>query len=224
MMSDPTGPHLRDVPQWIRASTPVNKSASGAGRQIPQIASPLVIGALGVGVVGAGLALRAMRPARRRGRSDRFRLFLLAALDDALSVPSHSLPRDIPIDIKAEISDGFGKPSLATFDILVPASADLDLTAVAEILDVATSATWNNSELAPLAIRGRVLASTSVSANGESEAPTDGTRPSNAGSGGGSQPVVLADMTVLDFIDETARPDELYARYGAPDSDPAWRP
>ena len=69
MMSDPTGPHLRDVPQWIRASTPVNKSASGAGRQIPQIASPLVIGALGVGVVGAGLALRAMRPADRDRKS-----------------------------------------------------------------------------------------------------------------------------------------------------------
>lgn len=222
MMSDPTGPHLRDVSQWMRASMPVNKSASGAGRQIPQIASPLVIGALGVGVVGAGLALRAMRPARRRGRSDRFRLFLLAALDDALAARSHRLPQDIPVDIKAEISEGFGKPSLATFDILVPASADLDPTVVAEMLDVAASATWNNSELAPLAIRGRVLASTAVSVNGEDEADAAG--PSDARSGGASQPVVLADMEALDFIDETARPDELYARYGAPDSDPAWRP
>jgi len=31
-------------------------------------------------------------------------------------------------------------------------------------------------------------------------------------------------MAVLGFEDEIARPDELYARYGAPDCDPAWRP
>ena len=38
------------------------------------------------------------------------------------------------------------------------------------------------------------------------------------------RPEVVVDMTALGFEDEIARPDELYACYGAPDCDPAWRP
>ena len=40
----------------------------------------------------------------------------------------------------------------------------------------------------------------------------------------GVQTDTVVDMSALGFADEIARPDELYACYGAPECDPAWRP
>ncbi len=46
-MTDPNAP-LREVRRWMRVSTPVNKAASAGLRgRLPQIAGPLMIGALG---------------------------------------------------------------------------------------------------------------------------------------------------------------------------------
>ena len=75
------------------------------------------------------------------------------------------------------------------------------------MLDRVTRALWDNPEMAPVNVRARVLQST----GGELEEP-------------GAQSECLADMTTIGFTDEIARPDELFARYGAPASDPAWRP
>ena len=105
--------------------------------------------------------------------------------------------------VLVEVGEGFGRPSLVSADIIV---ADGDGGAV-PMLDRVTRALWDNPEMAPVNVRARVLQST----GGELEEP-------------GAQSECLADMTTIGFADEIARPDELFARYGAPASDPAWRP
>ena len=105
--------------------------------------------------------------------------------------------------VLVEVGEGFGRPSLVSADIIV---ADGDSGAV-PMLDRVTRALWDNPEMAPVNVRARVLQST----GGELEEP-------------GAQSECLADMTTIGFADEIARPDELFARYGAPASDPAWRP
>lgn len=105
--------------------------------------------------------------------------------------------------VLVEVGEGFGRPSLVSADIIV---ADGGGGAV-PMLDRVTRALWDNPEMAPVNVRARVLQST----GGELEEP-------------GAQSECLADMTTIGFADEIARPDELFARYGAPASDPAWRP
>ncbi|MDY6213700.1 MAG: pyridine nucleotide-disulfide oxidoreductase [Schaalia hyovaginalis] len=200
-----------DIGRWMRQSTPVNKgSAARAARRMPQIANPLLIGAIGVGAIGAGIAMRAMRPQRRQGRSERFRDLLLESLDaSGLS--------DIE-GCAVEVGEGFGKPSLVSFDVVAAPSSSFD--DAVRILDVATRAAWDNPELAPIVIRGRVL---------RADAAAGGGAIRDEGGAGKKAPDapsrrLLADMTALGFADEIARPDELYASFGAPASDPAWRP
>ena len=41
---------------------------------------------------------------------------------------------------------------------------------------------------------------------------------------GAASSIVMADMTLLGFDDGTARPTDLFERYGAPASDRNWRP
>ena len=108
--------------------------------------------------------------------------------------------------VLVEVGEGFGRPSLVSADIIVADGGGGDGGAV-PMLDRVTRALWDNPEMAPVNVRARVLQST----GGELEEP-------------GAQSECLADMTTLGFADEIARPDELFARYGAPASDPAWRP
>lgn len=108
--------------------------------------------------------------------------------------------------VLVEVGEGFGRPSLVSADIIVADGGGGDGGAV-PMLDRVTRALWDNPEMAPVNVRARVLQST----GGELEEP-------------GAQSECLADMTTIGFADEIARPDELFARYGAPASDPAWRP
>ncbi|MBB6333447.1 pyridine nucleotide-disulfide oxidoreductase [Schaalia hyovaginalis] len=196
-----------EVGRWMRQSTPVNKGIAGrAARRMPQIANPLLIGAIGVGAIGAGIAMRAMRPQRRQGRSERFRDLLLESLEaSGLS--------DIE-GCAVEVGEGFGKPSLVSFDVVAAPPSSFD--DAVRILETATRAAWDNPELAPIVIRGRVLRA-------------DASAGSDEGGAGKNAPDLpsrrlFADMTALGFADEIARPDELYASFGAPASDPTWRP
>lgn len=200
-------------------STPVNKGTlASAGRRLPELANPLVIGALGVGALGAGIAMRAMRPARRRGRSSRFRTLVLATVDEAIRTRVADLDPSTPLEVRADVGEGFGKPALVTFDIVLPRDFGARSDALVDLLDAAARAVWDNRELAPLAIRGRVLAE---DARSSCDAPIgEGGAPDPQTEG----PLVLADMTALGFSDETARPDDLFSRYGSPASDPGWRP
>lgn len=220
----------REVRRWMRVSTPVNKAgAGGVARRLPQLAGPLVIGALGVGAVGAGIAWRALATTRGGGRAQRFEDIVWSAIDEAGAGPRTAKgprPGSAPLPasgagpgggkrkgarggaarVLVEVGEGFGRPSLVSADIIVADGGGGDGGAV-PMLDRVTRALWDNPEMAPVNVRARVLQST----GGELEEP-------------GAQSECLADMTTIGFADEIARPDELFARYGAPASDPAWRP
>lgn len=215
----------QEVLRWTRMSTPVNKGTlSSATRRIPQIASPWAIGVLGLGALGAGIAMRAMRPPHRSGRSSRFRSLLLSGVGESLRA---RVPGASPFDASVEVGEGFGKPALVSFDLSWPGGGagasdspgpvpPLGPDLLAEALDAATRALWDNPELAPVAIRGRIIASAGIPEEGGADA---------GGAGAESPRVrVLADMTALGFLDETARPEDLFARYGSPASDPSWMP
>ncbi len=220
----------REVRRWMRVSTPVNKAgAGGVARRLPQLAGPLVIGALGVGAVGAGIAWRALASTRGGGRAQRFEDIVWSAIDEAGAGPRTAKgprPGSAPLSVSGagpgggkrkgarggaarvlvEVGEGFGRPSLVSADIIVADGGGGNGGAV-PMLDRVTRALWDNPEMAPVNVRARVLQST----GGELEEP-------------GAQSECLADMTTIGFADEIARPDELFARYGAPASDPAWRP
>lgn len=215
-MTDPNAP-LREVRRWMRVSTPVNKATSaGLRRRLPQIAGPLMIGALGVGALGAGIAWRALSSTRGTGRTQRFVDLATAALeadfplraDEAGEVDgSAQEPRRV---VHVEVGEGFGRPSLVSIDVVVASSDALsEREAATRALDAVTRATWNNPEMVPVSVRARVLLAHDDA--GDLEAP-------------GAQTDTIVDMSALGFADETARPDELYDRYGAPEHDPAWRP
>ena len=225
-MTDPNAP-LREVRRWMRVSTPVNKvAAAGLRGRLPQISGPLVIGALGVGAIGAGIAWRALASTRGTGRTQRFVDLASAALESRFptsgaEAPSSGLTREDGAGkpgrvrrarraINVEVGEGFGRPSLVSIDVVVPAGDTLvDATAAAQALDAITRAAWNNPEMAPVSVRARVLVAHDE--GGDLEAS-------------GAQTDTVADMSALGFADEIARPDELYDRYGAPECDPAWRP
>jgi len=108
------------------------------------------------------------------------------------------------------VGEGFGRPSLVSIDVVVPAGDTLvDATAAAQALDVITRAVWNNPEMAPVSVRARVLLAHDEVDDLEAS---------------GAQTDTVVDMSALGFADEIARPDELYDRYGAPECDPSWRP
>ena len=225
-MTDPTAP-LREVRRWMRVSTPVNKvAAAGLRGRLPQISGPLVIGALGVGAIGAGIAWRALASTRGTGRTQRFVDLASAALESCFPTSGAEAPssgftreggagrsgraRHARRAINVEVGEGFGRPSLVSIDVVVPAGDTLvDATAAAQALDAITRAAWNNPEMAPVSVRARVLEARGGA--DDLEAP-------------GAQTDTVADMSALGFADEIARPDELYHRYGPPECDPAWRP
>jgi len=218
-MNDPHAP-LHEVRRWMRVSTPVNKAASSGLRgRLPQIAGPLMIGALGVGALGAGIAWRALSSTRGTGRTQRFVDLATAALDarfperatDEACVNDASSGQHRVVNV--EVGEGFGRPSLVSIDVVLPAQDALtDPVAATLALDEVTRATWNNDEMAPVSVRARILVARTDDNDEESLAAP------------GAQTDAVIDMTALGFADEIARPDELYDRYGAPECDPAWRP
>ncbi|WP_315299200.1 pyridine nucleotide-disulfide oxidoreductase [uncultured Actinomyces sp.] len=218
-MNDPHAP-LREVRRWMRVSTPVNKAASSGLRgRLPQIAGPLMIGALGVGALGAGIAWRALSSTRGTGRTQRFVDLATAALDarfperatDEACVNDASSGEHRVVNV--EVGEGFGRPSLVSIDVVLPAQDALtDPVAATSALDEVTRATWNNDEMAPVSVRARILVARTDDGDADSLAAP------------GAQTDTVVDMTALGFADEIARPDELYDRYGAPECDPAWRP
>ena len=204
----------------------IPSAGNGKNSQIPQIGSPLMIGVLGLGALGAGIAFRAMKPTRRRGRSDRFETLIEAGIDDVLT---EKYWKDIHVDVSVNVGEGFGKPALVPFDITLDTDgAQCEEDDLREILDGATHAVWDNGELAPLAIRGRIMAQILADADCDTEGQTDKNCISadalDMSETGAASSIVMADMTLLGFEDGTARPTDLFERYGAPASDRNWRP
>jgi hypothetical protein len=223
---------------------PVNKGAAGApgGRRLPQIDNPVIVGAVGLGLLGAGAAVRTLRPRGRRGREERFRQRIAEALARGRGVPEGGGGAGgpgaelglSPEDLDVRVEESFGRPTLVSVDVRVGreglaraaggSAATLADAVLPDLLDRIARAAWDNPEVAPVAVRGRITLDVAGGGGGDAAvAPgAGGSEAPGAPAGGG--PHVLADMTALGFPDEIARPGDLYDRYGAPDSDPAWRP
>lgn len=223
-------------------------------RRLPQIDNPVLVGAAGLGALVVGAAVKTLRPGRRGGRDSRFRVLLArAALNgetgaDALLAPDDvdvevheafgkpplvsvdvNLRADRVVDVLAIGEDGEtggGGPLEASAIATSQAEKGRDLLPRATLVDLLTrvvQAAWDNPEIAPVAVRGRVL----IVAGGDG-----GTRDAHGDhaiegthhvvDAPGAQ--VLVDMGDLGFVDETARPADLFDKFGAPASDPSWRP
>lgn len=270
---------LRAVFGSGRGSVPVNKGSRGASRRLPQIDNPVLIGVAGLGALGAGLALRSLRPTHRAGRSERIRMLVSDAVQQGVEIHG---PEAEPASVDVQVHEAFGKPPLVSIDVRMERAPDQE--AAQDLLDRAARAAWDNPELAPVAVRARVLL---VGQGGSAGPDRENVVPADAGAGAGAGagadgdgdvragedttrrverdgdalpgadsgsvsdtradnaeisrarrnrlvlPVrrdrdpsakVLVDMTSLGCEDETARPADLYARYGSPASDPNWRP
>lgn len=190
----------RGVPRmWEPGSTPVNKQlgAPGAGeRRLPQIDNPLLIAAAGVGAMGVGAALRRLRPGGRGGRPERFAQGVYKSLA-AVSLGDAELDA-IVRDMKVDVLEGFGKLPLVSVDLYVDDDSALWTSLLGQdMLEVVSEHVWNNPEIAPVAVRGRLLSA------------VDGHQ--------------IADMEALGFDGEIARPADLFERFGPPASDPKWK-
>lgn len=98
------------------------------------------------------------------------------------------------LSLDVRVHEGFGRSPL--IDMRIVCDDDSEDQARQQLEDAVRCA-WDNPELAPVAVRACV---------------TD-----SAGE-------VRCDVTSVGFSEETATPSALYARFGAPDADPAWRP
>ena len=249
--SDGRARGLRALFSSGRTSVPVNKGARSPAKRLPQIDNPVLIGVAGLGALGAGLALRSLRPTHRAGRSERVRILVSEAVHQGMDV--HGMDAE-PAPVDVQVHEAFGKPPLVSIDVRLERSVDEGVAQ--DLLDRVARAAWDNPELAPVAVRARVLsvgrggaagpdrdnaprASRNAGADAVPGSDLDGTvgADSSERSGGRREhhllsahrdqdppTKVLADMTVLGYEDETARPADLYAHYGSPASDPQWRP
>ncbi|MDO5719600.1 MAG: hypothetical protein Q4P05_02575 [Actinomycetaceae bacterium] len=186
----------RSVVRAMRERLPVNKFASHtkSGRTMPQIENPLIIGGLGVIAVGGSAAMRHLRPLDKRRRNER----LLEILETKLS----SLPGDVTVDV--DTREAFGKPALIQVTVTVAQQP----AAPHDLLDRVLKTVWDYGQPAPVGamVTLRVIANTG-SDNGESadDSPT-------------------WTLDALGYIDGVARPHDIFDRFGAPASDPGWKP
>ncbi|MSS83193.1 hypothetical protein FYJ24_00095 [Actinomycetaceae bacterium WB03_NA08] len=186
---------------------PINKGGEeGPSRRLPQINNRLTIAALGAGAKLTKKLRKYLRTPEYPGQEGRFRAHILRALR-APSVAALAKQVD-GIDASVDIRQAFGKPTLVSVDLILSDPHDhLTLqqnnsgVLLEDLLDNTVETIWNNPEIVPAAVRGRILV---------------------RGVDGADR--VLIDMTALGFDDEIGRPADLYDRFGAPASDPAWRP
>lgn len=208
-------PRLRN-----RGSVPVNKSSGGTvGRMLPQLDNPVLLGVAAAGAFGAGITMTRLRSAGRGGRPERFAALLGQALAESSFAVCQVSPavsegtqvsqgfevvaqakqnRAIVWGLGVEVLEGFGKLPLISIDVTVNEGSPLWSDVVGQqILEVLARAAWNNPEIAPVAVRGRLLSA----ASGQE----------------------LAGMVDAGFDAEVARPQELLERFGPPVFDPTWR-
>ncbi|WRS30849.1 hypothetical protein U6G28_03960 [Actinomycetaceae bacterium MB13-C1-2] len=226
---------------------PINKGhGEGSGeRELPQITGPKTIRTLGAVRSLVRSTVGHLKPVIPPGRNERFRNLIMVVLDASPLVEEVRKWSDI--DVRAEVFEGFGKPTLVNFDVILtdhdPNHSELEGVSKAEQLSLgvlgedvferAVEAIWNNPEMAPVGIRGRVLVSSSVPTDSEEsrvesddrlEHAQEKARDAAEQQDTKDDESVLFDMRDLGYVDEAARVDDLFARYGAPRFDPTWRP
>lgn len=173
----------RKIARSMRENLPVNKFASTSrrDRKMPAIHNPALIGGLGVAAVGAGAAMKYLKPMATSRQDQQMREMLTERL-----AKTPGLAR-----ISVETKQAFGKP------LLVRARVELSEIPVSptDVLERTAHYLWDYAPKTPVALSVTVLG-----------------------------PGEHWNLVDLDFRDEVARPHELYERFGAPASDPTWKP
>lgn len=185
---------------------------------VPRVKRPTAVWFEKKMVGGARSLLKEIRPKPLSDRNGRFTALVEEAI--AGSIITEEARRVGGLQVLVQARSGFGKPMLVSFDLEVTAQQRQEMEKhllvagaedeqyrtygvfIRDLLDRAAQALWDNPEVAPVALRGRVLTV------GET---AEGTRQQ-------------WDLRDIGFVDEIARPVDLYRRYGSPKSDPAWRP
>lgn len=183
----------------MNGSIPVNKSVDGMPtRRLPQMDNPILLGAAAVGAVGAGLAVTRLRSAGRGGRDERFSQWLKIALEEAgFAVRTTGEYASFVTNLEVSVLEGFGKLPLVNADVTVDVESPLWSPVVSEqIVETLAQAAWHNPEIAPVAVRARIVAG----ANGEE----------------------ICDMRSIGAEAEVALPADLFRRFGPPAFDPTW--
>lgn len=133
------------------------------------------------------------------------------------------LPQPSDLGVRLELDEAFGKPLLVSLDLVVSSplhrlselsepERDTLVVLFTDLLDRALQAAWDNPEVAPVAVRGRVIVQ------------SDGSTPRSLHPSRHPHQTVIVDTKSLGFEDEIARAEDLYARFGAPAADPGWHP
>lgn len=226
---------------------PINKGATEeeAVRELPQITGTKTIRALGTFRDLARSTIGNLKPQIPPGRNERFRTLITGVMDASPLI--EEVRNWASIEVRAEVFEGFGKPTLVSFDVVLvdhdPNHDELEGVSKAEKLSLGVlgedvferiiEAVWNNPEIAPVGIRGRVVISDSVDETVEAaenkveDNKSETVEKAQAAAekqGVKANERVLFDMRDLGYPDEAARVDDLFARHGGPASDPAWRP
>lgn len=209
--------------RWPRERRGPNRLSrfSNDGQQIrwrPELTNRAVVRALGALQRIAANLTQNLRIEPPPGREERFVLRLRRAL--ASSPLMAEAERVGGPGIVIQVRESFGKPTLVSVDLalsvgqmklieqhlLDPIREEAQRRTyelfLSDLLERVVQELWDNPEIAPVGVRGRFVVTDD---DGKIER-------------------VLLDMRDLGYIDETARPGDLYARLGAPASDPLWRP
>lgn len=242
-------PEWMKVPEWMKGKVPINKGVLGEHdkKKLPQINNPLTIAALGVGMRAVRSATHNLRPSFRPGRAERFRLRVLRSLQSSAALAE--VERFGGFDIRVDVKESFGKPTLVSADLCISERQRKGIqkrleiegkeieesyrVLVRDLLERMVEELWDNPEIAPVAVRGRIVAVPEGHDCAKPESHSSlhfGERHFGERHLGDRHPQktsgvkVLMDMTNLGFEDEIGRPADLYDTYGAPASDPNWRP
>lgn len=195
-------------------------SKSLSVRRLPQITSRTSIAGLSAVRSAVRGLLGNLKPTFPPGRDERFRNLIVEAVGGAEVL--RTIQQEHATDVRAVVLEAFGKPTRVEFDLVVYDPDDRlhplrEPVLAADLLYRAIRAVWDNPEMAPVAVRGRVVA---VRRN-----PTaDGGTWNRAHSDQSPDESVLLDARDAGFVEPLARAEDLYEHFGAPMSDPTWHP
>ncbi len=220
-MGEPTGRDVDSQSSGHRRFQPADFKLTGF---LPRTALEVARAAVR-GMVGKAL------PKPSPGRSDKL-LALVEAQVGELPLLSMFPNVGVPA-VRLSIDEAFGKPLLVTVDLLFSdldhVLADLDedeqhalRVLVSDVLDRVVRLLWDNPLVAPIAIRGRVLVLRAPGDEGAESSDDPGRFQNHLQVLPGE--VLVVDMQGLGFVDEIARSEDLFDRYGPAASDPTWRP
>ena len=199
------------------ASLP-RRLAQGPRARVPKVRGWATSGLIGSATATVSRALKDLRPAHKPGREERFEDLVSDRL--RTSPFAARLEECGDIHYRVDVNESFGKPLLVNFDVLIPKDSraceggGLPDAVLQDVLESLTEALWNNPEVAPVAVRGRVVAAWSPEELEEEDIDTRG-RLSDT-----PEATVVMDLADLGFEDEIARVRDLYERFGPPAADP----